>query len=1109
MRNRMKRIIAIVMALLLVPGMLPGAALADPPAGACSGKDAADRNNGQHFWDAVGKQAASCTEAEGIIWKCVYCGQQFFEKTGDALGHDWTAWWTEKEATCEEAGSKRHVCNRCEREETETIPALGHKWDSGVVTKPASYTEEGVKTYTCQNDRSHTRTERIPKLDPTPTPAPTATPTPKPTATPTPKPTPTQVPTAPPHVHTWGEWKKDGSVKASCTQREMQYRVCSGCGQEEYRLGDYGDHDWGEWEVVTPATAIEPGLERRACRNDPSHTEEREIPPVGPASVKPEGRLHLDLHVTAEYHEYEFDEPVYLEITVENRSNVTVNRLDYYDADSHELIGTQTVSLAPGESTSYSFIRNAYNNNFGWYLINARAVGFTEEQAETAGYDDAAASETTVKSNVDEATVPFPLFLTLDSWLDPAHAQESYNVGDPVYVVHRVTNTGKITLYNIKISNASDWREKEIEYPVTLQPGESYEVTVCRTAADNNEGSFLYQGRACAFSRPEAHRASEATNAGSDGPEIVVPLGNGDKKDGPALRADKKVASRPANGQYFTVGETIDWSLTITNTGTETMTHIYAWDQTTGSDQIDVEDLAPGQSTTVVLPSSYVDEDVVATLDCYTNIALVAATDEKGYEHVYMGYAFAPLSPKGAKEHPLDGEKGETDPGQPGSGSFDPSKLPGGGKPAVGPDGEPILGPDGKPVIIPDGMEIVTGPDGKPIFGPDGKPVFVPVGTEPVLGPDGKPIIGPDGLPVYAPKGTEPVTGADGTPVTVPADVTVTSPDGKPVVIPAGTPVLKLPGGGFGVLLPDGSIIATDASGNPILDENGNLIYIGLPGLYGLDGLDTCCELRLNSVANAEMNYILHTCPDHLEAAQAAEAAAAAGTAEGWKQAADIWREEISELYGILAEAGDEPAKAAVLNDMTMFDAYLASYEALNRVADEVTIQKTIAEMLRLRCAELCCAVHTAPERLPDSLLNGYALANDSNGIPGREIGALDGSDAALAERFTAPGAKTLRAVIGLMDGLKDIPARVDAFAKAQAAWQTSLDRVVNTAYKAADKEGRKAIAGSRKALDLMIDAHRGMLQMLYAEAPDVAEEAAASLYRNALLDAGIAFGVK
>ena len=95
------------------------------------------------------------------------------------------------------------------------------------------------------------------------------------------------------------------------------------------------------------------------------------------------------------------------------------------------------------------------------------------------------------------------------------------------------------------------------------------------------------------------------------------------------------------------------------------------------------------------------------------------------------------------------------------------------------------------------------------------------------------------------------------------------------------------------------------------------------------------------------------------------------------------------------------------------------------------------------------------------------------------------------------------------MKGLKTTDARVNAFVKAQSAWQTSLDRVVNTGYKAADKEGRKAIAGCRKALDLMIAAHKGVLEMLYAEAPDVAEEIAASMYRNALLDAGMAFGVK
>ena len=70
MRNRMKRMIAMVMALLLVLGMMPAAALADPPAGACSGEDAAARNNGQHFWNNIGTQNVSCTEDGGILYQC-------------------------------------------------------------------------------------------------------------------------------------------------------------------------------------------------------------------------------------------------------------------------------------------------------------------------------------------------------------------------------------------------------------------------------------------------------------------------------------------------------------------------------------------------------------------------------------------------------------------------------------------------------------------------------------------------------------------------------------------------------------------------------------------------------------------------------------------------------------------------------------------------------------------------------------------------------------------------------------------------------------------------------------------------------------------------------
>lgn len=46
----------------------------------------------------------------------------------DALGHDWNQEYTvDKEATCEENGSKSIHCNRCkETKDTVVINALGH-----------------------------------------------------------------------------------------------------------------------------------------------------------------------------------------------------------------------------------------------------------------------------------------------------------------------------------------------------------------------------------------------------------------------------------------------------------------------------------------------------------------------------------------------------------------------------------------------------------------------------------------------------------------------------------------------------------------------------------------------------------------------------------------------------------------------------------------------------------------------------------------------------------------------------------------------------------------------------------------------------------------------
>ena len=76
---------------------------------------------------------------------------------------------------------------------------------------------------------------------------------------------------------------EDPAVPATCLQAGLTAGShCSVCGevlvaqQEVPALG----HDMGEWQVVTPATETEEGLERRACSRC-DHVEERAIPIIG------------------------------------------------------------------------------------------------------------------------------------------------------------------------------------------------------------------------------------------------------------------------------------------------------------------------------------------------------------------------------------------------------------------------------------------------------------------------------------------------------------------------------------------------------------------------------------------------------------------------------------------------------------------------------------------------------------------------------------------------------------------------------------------------------------------------------------------------------------
>lgn len=58
--------------------------------------------------------------------------------------------------------------------------------------------------------------------------------------------------------------------KATCTAKA----ICEVCGQP---YGEIGDHEWGEWQQTKAPTCTEKGSETRVCKNNPEHTETRDI----------------------------------------------------------------------------------------------------------------------------------------------------------------------------------------------------------------------------------------------------------------------------------------------------------------------------------------------------------------------------------------------------------------------------------------------------------------------------------------------------------------------------------------------------------------------------------------------------------------------------------------------------------------------------------------------------------------------------------------------------------------------------------------------------------------------------------------------------------------
>ena len=106
--------------------------------------------------EAVAPDCTNTGLTEGF--HCSRCNHKVAQEIVDALGHKWGEWITDTPATEETEGTKHHECERCDAEETGTIPTLEHVHSYTAVVTAPTCTEQGYTTHTCKCDDSYVDT---------------------------------------------------------------------------------------------------------------------------------------------------------------------------------------------------------------------------------------------------------------------------------------------------------------------------------------------------------------------------------------------------------------------------------------------------------------------------------------------------------------------------------------------------------------------------------------------------------------------------------------------------------------------------------------------------------------------------------------------------------------------------------------------------------------------------------------------------------------------------------------------------------------------------------------------------------------------------------------
>ena len=271
--------------------------------------------------------------------------------------------------------------------------------------------------------------------------------------------------------------------------------------------------------------------------------------------------------------------------------------------------------------------------------------------------------------------------------------------------------------------------------------------------------------------------------------------------------------------------------------------------------------------------------------------------------------------------------------------------------------------------------------------------------------------------------------------------------------------------------------------------------------LTGADETDECIR-TLTTLTENQADYSLSFCQDHRkvneEVMQLINAASTdAEKLAAYQEGTEIWLKTMEEIYQKLITQTEKDIASSVLNSQTKFRNYLNAYETVIRAvitSNDTEVAARILDQLRMRCVDLCYALHHAPAPdCADSLIGfskGYTAGSASVSFTFSSISVFEENGVLRLSVSLSEECADIEK--GIMDALKDSNSDediADAFMFGELQYRLALNTMLISGQNALDRDFQRAILLFNDAVNAYLDGDLLMYQELYPERPDIAAE--------------------